>query len=347
MFRRTAAVALFAASTTHATEFNFATPSHDRWHYPFNSLPGGRPTASCFGTAGDVDFNDRDAYVILSWDTSVMIPPGLGAAAYDITSLRVTVTNQANASIHPQWPIDLTTDEWFTYDIDGDGQVNADGIPRGQPGDLDGESSDPDAGRPIELFGAGFGPAYTPASWTESSAYIGSAPGTVSPRDPFPFVYQTATQQLLHVEDNVDGLHNGALGVFEFTPLPWAVGQPVSYTPGAQSVPFDVEFDIDLSASNGAVRQYFQQQLNDGRIYVVVTSLRETTMQGASSGFPSFYMKEGVALDPGAKAASLRVTLTDSAVPAVSDWGLIALAIILLTVGTLMVRRGANSGRVL
>ena len=303
------AVALAVTRGAFAAEYSFPVPSGDRWFYPFNFTPGTRGISSLFAAAFD-GFNDRDGEIILAWDTSVMIEPGLGPEAYEIDAIRIVMTNQANQFINPNWPIDVTVDEWFTFDINGDGVVNADGIPRGAPGDTDGESDDIDPGRPIELFGAGFaddGP-FTEATWSESSIYIGSASTADIARNPFPFVFD-ATENKLHVEDSIMGLHNEALGVMSFTPQPWAVGVPVGYTPGMQSTPFDITFDLDLSSADEPVRRYFQEQLNRGRIIVIVTTLRETEVQGPTSGYPSIYMKEGL-FEPGAKPAGLTVTLS-------------------------------------
>lgn len=335
----TISLVFILGSAVWGAEFSFPTPSDDQWQYPFNFTPGSRPTGSCFGAAGVTNFNDRDGVVILAWDTSSLITPGQGPDAYDIASIRVTVTQQANANVIPSWTPDLTVDEWFTFDVNGDGVVNADGIPRGAPGDTDGESDDVDPGRTIELFGAGFGPTYSLQSWSESSGYVGANDQVSTERDPFPFVYQDGTLTMLHVEDHVDGLFNAGAGVFQFTPVPWAVGVPQGYTPGAQQVPFDIEFVIDLSLSGGEVKRYFQNQLNEGRVVVMITSLTETVEQGPVAAIPSFYMKEGVPLDVGAKPAALTIELADASVPAVSTWGMVTLALTALTGGTIVLRR--------
>ncbi|MGB0715488.1 MAG: hypothetical protein ACPGXK_06400 [Phycisphaerae bacterium] len=321
-------------------EFDFDTPSDDRWHYPFNATPGFRTTGSCFGAVGTVDFSNRDGVILIAWDTSAQIPPGQGAENYDLDSIQVTLTAQANDNITPTWPIDTSVDEWFTYDLNGDGLNNADGIERGQPGDTDGESTDTDAGRPIELFGVAFGPTTSEAAWNEFTPYEGDGPPpNIEPRDPYPFVYQDGTSEILRVEEHVDGLYNEAFGVTQFTPTPWSIGVPSGYTPGAQTTPFDVTFNIDLSLSDGDVRGYFQNQLNNGRLIVAVTSLREVVQQGPVSGVPSFYLKEGILLDVGAKAAALKVTTVENPIPAVSTWGVGIMALLLLTAGSIGAQR--------
>jgi hypothetical protein len=299
-----AALALVCAAPALAETHRFETPSDDRWHYPFNFTPGVRPVATCFGAIFD-NFNDRDGEMLIAWDTSGLVPPGQGSGTYIVRSVRVILSNAAGAS----WQVDLTPDEWFTFDIDGDGAINADGIPRGQPGDRDGESDDPDPGRAIELFGVGFGPNTAYETWNEFTFYEGSNSLEDLPRDPFPFVFQQATAEKLHVEDNIKGLHNDDLflPVFEFTPTPWAVGVPVNYVPGAQAAPFDVVFDVDLLLSHGAVRRYFAQQLDGGRIVLNVNSLADTVQMGNPRDIPGFVTKEGVAIHPGAHAPILEI----------------------------------------
>ncbi len=305
-------VALAAACPAGAADYAFPTPSDDRWHYPFNFTPGTRPVATCFGTGGLNGFNDRDGIAIVAWDTSTLITPGLGAANYPISSLTVTMTNQPNAA----WQVDLTPDEWFTYDLNGDGTINADGIARGEPGDTDGESNDPDPGRTVELYGAGFGPVFAAADWTETSIYVGSDSIINSPRDPFPFVFRDGVSDLLHVEDHMKGLHNSGLTPpfcgppdtsCPFTPIPWAVGIPVNYTPTLQPIAFDVVFTVNLDQSNGRVRQYFQECLNAGRVFAVITSGADAVFMSGQATFPTLYMKDATVA--GSKPGSLSITL--------------------------------------
>lgn len=346
--KRIAAVGcqLAIVSALCAQTFEFTTPLYDQWQYPFNFTLGSRPVATCFSSLGTGNpsfqaFNDRDGQLIIAWDTSAQIPPGQGPENYEIQALIVTLTNASGA----RWAIDLTPDEWFTYDFNQDGQVNADGIPRGQPGDTDGESDDADPGRPIELFGTGFGPHYTYPGWTEFSAYrggtfLGNTP-VPAPRDPFPFVYQEGTGAMLHVEDNVEGAWNGAFGVTQFTPLPWAVGVPIDYDPNSADAPFPVVFEVDLALSQGRVRQYFQDQLNQGRVFVTVTSLADTEQFGNTDFVPSFYTKEGTTQEPGAAAPVLTVVLAEAGLPGDLDGdGCVGLG----DLSTLLTSFGATGG---
>ncbi len=293
---------LLMPTTARTEEHFFDTPSHDRWHYPFNGTNGFRAVSSIFGAVGNPGFNDRDAMFYAAWDTDTLIPTGQGADAYNIFSVQLNYSNIENAG----WCVDTTVDEWYTYDINGDGLLNDDGIPRGEPGDIDGESDDPDPGcRPIELFGLGF-TTYTPTTWNESSPFTGGSGESDVPRDPYPLTFDVDTGDPLHVEDSAKGLHNGA-SPMPFTPEPWAIGQPQNYTPVTQTVPFDVTFDVNLDLADGAVRRYVQEQLDAGRVFFAATSLLEVDFMGSNTNYPVFFTKEGYVLNPLAHAPELRI----------------------------------------
>ncbi len=328
-------VALLLSGSAIGQTVDFTTPTDDYWQYPFNGLPGTRPLASCFsslgtGIASFDAFNDRDGIFVIAWDTSTLIDPNQGPGAYAIESVTVTLTNESIAS----WPIDLTPDEWFTYDVNNDGLINGDGIPRGQAGDTDGESADADPGRAIELFGSGFGPVYTIETWDELDVYVGGRNSAPAERDPFPFVFDPNGAPL-HVEDNVQA----PVG---FTPVPWAVGVPTGYEPNEANAPFPVTFEIDLDLSGGLVRTYFQEQLDLGRVVVSVTSLADTVQGGTVGGVPSFFTKEGLGLETGAAAPRLTIVLSSAAPGDVNDSGcvdLTDLAIVLSNFGATGVAR--------
>lgn len=328
-----------------ATLHVFGSPSDDRWHYPFNQFPGTASVGKTFGTVGSRSpqgnrwFNERDGTLLLAWDTTAQIPSGQGAASYHVQSVKVILTSLGGAT----WEVDTTADEWYTYDLNADGMVNADGFPRGDPNDTDGESDDVDIGRPFELFGAGFdtGAPFDELTWTETSIFIGwNQDLTPVPRNPFPFVYQDGTLSKLHVEDNVAGFHNEAMGVFEFTPVPWATGQPIGYIPGATPDPFDVEFTVNLDLSCGEVRRYFEDQLDKGRIIVAVTSLFETVMQPGDV-IPLFYLNTGV---PGANPhpARLEIVLADSPPGDINGDGVVDLVDVGLFVQVLLDPAGSD-----
>ena len=281
-FRAIASMVLAVAHVAPAGVYRFDVPSDDRWHYPFNFNPGARPTASCFGSTGDPNFttfNDRDGIFLIAWRTSMSVPSGLPFQSYDVRAVRVTLTHLGSTPAGiPSWPVDLTPDQWFT---------------------MDHPISDVDPGQPLELFGVGFGPVYTYSNWNEGSPYVGADDIDSTPRDPFPFVYESGTLAKVHIEDNVKDM---------FTPQPWAIGVPAGYVPGSQATPFSVTFDVDPSLSNGGVLAYFREQLAAGRVFAAVTSLQVTSMF-AETGYPTFFTKEGAPLTAGGKAPMIELTL--------------------------------------
>lgn len=326
MIRRTvmSLVVAVIAWAAPGESFVFEAPSDDRWHYPFNFTPGARPLASTFGAGGLFGFNARDGVLIAAWDTSTQVEPGMDPESYDVRCIKLRVMNLAGA----EWPVDLTVDEWYTHDVNGDEELNGDGFPRGHPDDTDGESDDEDPGRPIEVFGCGFGPTHSRDTWHERSRYVGSDSTENLPRDPFPFVFQDETWEMLHVEDSVKGLFNDGLEepVFEFTPVPWAIGVPVDYQPGNQPTPFFIDFEIDLALTDGAVRRYFQEQLAAGKVFLIVTSLREAVREGGQQGYPTLFTKEGDLIDPDALPPTLEVCIGGPLPGDVNEDGVVDLA---------------------
>lgn len=316
-----------AFGTARGADFVFDKPTDDIWQYPFAApSPGLRDTAPIFSTVGNgfyTGFNDRDGVIVVAWNTAAQIPAGQPASSYNIAALTVVLTHQdcppgdCGSFIFPaDWAVDLSVDEWFTYDVNNNGV--RDGI----------EQVDSDPGRPIELFGAGFGPTHALATWTQLSPLVvatcqfGVNMCTHIPRDPYPLAFQSGTGAPLHAEDNIKGTWNPGVAFpgctdpqnrCPFTAIPWAIGQPIGYTPGTQTAPFDVTFSVNLDLEDGAVREFFQQQLATGRIAVTVSTLLETDVQ--ASGNPTFFLKEstepsgGFPPIPGAKAPKLVITL--------------------------------------
>ena len=268
-----------------AGEMVFDTPSDDRWHYPFNFNPGRRAIASCFGSTADPNyttFNDRDGIFLVAWRTDDQVCTDLPLKSYDVRSVRVTLTGAVCSGCPvADWYVDLTTDPWFNLDY---------------------PITDSDLGQPLELFGVGFGPEFTYNNWVETSFFVGGDDLELVSRDPFPFAFAATTGAKVHVEDSVKN---------QFTPAPWSIGVPFGYVRGNQTVPFPVDFDVNLALSNGRVRGYFQEQLRSGRVFAAITALTVTSVQ-APTGFPTFFTKEGLALHPDARAPRLTIDLVPS-----------------------------------
>ena len=147
----------------------------------------------------------------------------------------------------------------------------------------------------IEMFGVGFD-TINSATWTETTPYVGgtvSGPIPPAPRDPYPIDLDTGS----HAEDLI-------------TAVPWTEGVPQGYTPGSQTTPFEITFDLNVS--DATILAYIRQSLADGRLHWFLCS---TLDPPASGGMPSItpllVSKEGLPVNPGAEAAKLEITLDD------------------------------------
>jgi hypothetical protein len=89
-----APVVLMAASAfAQPVDAFYASPTYDRWNYPFNVTPGTRTVATTFGSGFIPNqFDDRDAQFLNSFITAGDIAPGLGASNYQIIRATFTAT---------------------------------------------------------------------------------------------------------------------------------------------------------------------------------------------------------------------------------------------------------------
>lgn len=272
---------LLSSGVVVSAPFTLTQPTGDRWMYWVGDTDGGRPSASVYGAYGPFDlisqgydFDDRHAQMLLDFDTTSIAQPGLGAGNYQVGSIVLSiVVDQGDAFVY-----DPTHDPLHTYT----------------------GASDPDAGRPIELFGVGYRGGFSLTSFRENSAYQ-SVAGNKNVRNAYAMDFVSGLPR--DVSNNVEQ-------AFEVSP--WAVGEVIgsvalngTFEPGSlsagQPVPWDavIQFTVDLS--DPLIRAYVQAGLNAGRLQFMVSSLLGYSYQGdegASGGFPSFYTKESIYHDP-------------------------------------------------
>ncbi len=282
-----AAISLAAMnlSSAVAAGFQIDEPTLDKWMYVNGPSGGTRSGVSVFGGVGETDSDDRLAQTLVRFDTTGIAAAGLGAANYAVTSIRLTLTVNSNAFIY-----DPTQDALGTYN---------------------GSSVDGDAGRPIELFGAGYQNGFTQATFLENSAY-GNGSGS---RNAYAAGFDPAGN-LVEVSNNVRG---------NFETNPFAIGSVAGLSAGG-TVLEDMEMTFDLDLSDPFLLAYVQAGLNAGALDLFVTSLVSTT-QEAASGYASFYAKENLLHNPAVGdflAGRLSGDLT--AVPEPSVWALVILA---------------------
>jgi len=239
------------------------TPALDRWMYPFNSNAGAQPTISTFGsTPGDTTtFDSRVAQMLTRFDTSALVPAGLGASRYQVQSMRLTVQFANDLVIQ----YDPTPDPWQSFLAEDDANYQ----------------SDRDPGQPLELFGVGFRNGFTLQSFAENSPY------TVPPNSPLtPSVRNAFALSFDPNGATIDVSNNPRQG---FDPKRFAVGMIDGLAPG-DFIPLDTVMHFDLDVSDPAIQGYFASGIDAGRLMLALTSLTLVEQQGGN--FPRFYSKE-------------------------------------------------------
>lgn len=273
-----------AAQVAIGTELTISlhAPVLDRWNYPFNQTPGFRPTASVWGAFLDdglsPDFDNRDAQFHIAFDTSDMVQPGQGAAAYTITSARVTMMVASEASFY----YDPSFDHWQTY------------LPESHPQ----YQLDTTLGRPAELFGVGFRNGFGPLTYQENTAYS-------------PFGAFGKSHRTTHAIDLPDGNPRDVSNNVDhgFDPLPFAIGTTDEVAAGTL-VPSGTVFTFDIDVSDPHIHAYLQASLDVGRVHFMVASLFPAS-EDFTGAFPQFFCKEHPLVIKGlAEAAGLEMTVS-------------------------------------
>ncbi|HMP74394.1 MAG TPA: hypothetical protein PKE55_14140 [Kiritimatiellia bacterium] len=245
-------------------------PTYDRWMYPFNaSSPlGNRPAASTFA-AFDPDFDNRDAQVYFGFVLTNAIPAGLGPEAYQILACRFRATMSDGVTEY-----DPTQDAWTSYLSPTQTLYTA----------------DTDAGRPMELFGAGWRNGWTPGTFGENGPF---APGFGVFRDVRNvFAVGVHNAALVDVSNSVDPDGTGLNG---FDPVPFAIGQaPV---PPGDLIPLPTTFTFDVDTSHPLIQGYLQAALDDGVLGLVLATLHPAAFMGPAV-FPVWDQKENIVGEP-------------------------------------------------
>lgn len=258
-------------------------PAADLWMYQHAGSPGTRAAASTFSALPEVGFgaDDRFAQFLIKFNTvAAGIPAGLGAENYDPSRVALTCVIGVGGS--------------FVYD------------PTEDPLSSHLSTTDPDPGRVIEVHGAAFRNGLTAATFQETSPYSSNSSGS---RNAYPLGYSS--------EGVARDVSNNVTSSFES--IPWAVAKVltreteespyVELVPGA-TVPRYAHAVFELNLALPGVSAYVRDSLNQGYIWLVVSSLHSTTEQ-AAGGYPSFFTKEDVEqLYYGDVAPTLDVTYT-------------------------------------
>lgn len=255
--------------------------SLDRWMYGFNSTPGVEATASSFGAINQAGFDDRDAQVLLGWNTLGLITGG--APHYDIRSLRVTIYT----SVSDRFFYDPTADSVVSLYDTADPEFVADADP----------------GRPVELYGVGYRNGMNVSTFGETTAF--------APLPPFPPQegVRSAFAAVFDVAGSATDISRQVRQRFESTPM--AIGRIAGMVGGERpAAGTAMTFDVDLG--DAVTREYIARGLRDGKVRFMVTTL-EPASGGPGGGtgtpsYPAFYMRENL-ISP-AYAATLDIEVT-------------------------------------
>ena len=237
---------LGAANSVEAEDFDGVLPtSADRWMYPFNATPGYRPGGSIFGfvaVPANTDFDNRDAQIIIAFDTTDIVAPNQGIDAYQLDSITVEMTLSGQASS----PLDTTYDVWQTY------------LPDGARGAI----PDSDPGRPIEIFPAGFRFDFTRLTWEEDTTFSVTGPFGTNNRTVFTAGFNgkgALVDVSSHVNEQVD-----------VSPLAIATFPGVAV---GETAPEGAVATFDLDLSDERTRAWVSESLDEGRIVFAISSL--------------------------------------------------------------------------
>jgi hypothetical protein len=160
----------------------------------------------------------------------------------------------------------------------------------------------------IELYAARFDTPYSEASWQGTEPYIGAGVGsatTAIERNPYPIDHLTGG----HVENNL------------LTAVPWAVGEPVGYTPGQMNDSFPIDFHLDVH--DAVIQNELQQDLLSGSSSWFISATFELNSQDASAT-PQVLMSEAAgnaSFGTSHQAPSLTIQVREKA-SAVDAWDL-------------------------
>ena len=251
----------FTPLFTQPLAVNDTKPTIERWMYANNGAPCDRPAGSVFATLGDeAGVDTRHAQHLVGWDTASFFPTNRGPARYLVSRCRVTLTiNRGNLFAY-----DPTQDDFRTFFETNHPAFQADS----------------DAGRPIELFGAGFRNGYDAASFDQCALLGSNAPAE---RNAYAAGWST-NGALVDVSNNV-GKTNAAFPRFEVAPF--AIGQTTNVAPG-QLVPSGTKISFDLNLADPFVLAYVQSALNNGRLRLMVSSLHTSAGQFGAPNYPDF-----------------------------------------------------------
>jgi hypothetical protein len=288
-----ATICILTPIAAQAAIGTWVEPGLDRWFHQDDSAPGLKPDMSTFADYGPgAGFSQaRAGSFMLGFDTSDQIPL-VAASRYQINSIKFTMD-----FVHDSRTV--------TYDPTVD-SLSA----------ILGNSDDP--GRPIELFGVGYGNGYQRPGFQGND----SLPPEFEESSPLWPTDVPTLEQTFNVfplgDDGTGSLGNvfnspGGEGVFEYNAeeeefelvevtkdawntTPWAIGTSVGLSAG-QAIPQGARFNFNVNLALPGVLEYFQRTLSEGQAAVFISSLHDVSgfhNGGLSEDFPAFHSQESL-----------------------------------------------------
>lgn len=308
------AVLCGAAGSAHGATASFVGPAFDKWMYGnVTGTEGGQAkVAPTFAFLDSAD-EDRMGAFLVAFDTATLVPANLGAGAYAITSVKLTVT--------------IGTPDTFLYDPSHDAYQTS--LPTGNAA----YQADTDTGRPVELFGVGLRNGYTQLKGSisgGSTPYLENSPFGTSGQPVFRNAYPLGVNNSGTLFDVADNVGQG----LEATPF----GVGTTDLPVGSSVPQGAQFTFELQLGVEAILSYLQSGLSDGILGFYISSLHPVAGQNGPQTYPRFFTREGAAdfSEPGF-APQLEITYT--LVPEPSATLSLVLGLGLVTAGRAFHRR--------
>ena len=259
-------ICLSPAAELKAQRFTLPV-AFDRWMYPFNVTPGSRASGSVFGSGLSPDFDDRDAQLLLGFDVSsvqTLLPD------HALTSIKVQLTTAGDNA----FTLDPTSDSPESY-VEG--------------------AADPDAGRPLELFGVGTRNGFEQVSLSSETDVTTFREDTAYSTTPNAFRSSRSAYAAAYIDDELTDISNG---VSESRwAEPWAVGDNPSIASGAL-VPINTAINFAIALDLPGVASYATAGLERGELFFALTALH-TASQNGPPLYPSFYLDaSGASLGP-------------------------------------------------
>lgn len=250
---------------------NLSRPTLDRWMYgAAPNANGSESTASTFGAILAPGFDDRDGQVLLGFDTSSLVTPGLPLDRYRVSTIEICAAVSVNNQAYYDPTFDSVSSLYSLTDSD--------------------HTTDADLGRPVELFAVGYRAGFTATTIQENSPFSAvvfdpTAPNLEGVRNAYAATIDDA--------GNTTDVSRQVRQRFDAQPL--SIGLTNEVAPG-NLMPQGTVLTFRVDLCSAGARRYVQRGLQQGRLLFIISTL-EPASGGPGGGtgaptYPKFYTKE-------------------------------------------------------